>query len=90
MVSKSSFFILPKLPLANTEWNGTISGSSVSWNVPRQQTTITSKTMGDKSPKSKQKDKNQKQGKADASRQAKQRAISNKQQDRGAVPAKKK
>jgi hypothetical protein len=36
--------------------------------------------MGDKSPKSKQKDKNQKQSKADASDNAKKRAITNKQQ----------
>jgi len=36
--------------------------------------------MGDKSPKSKQKDKKQKQSKAGASNNKKQRAIANKQQ----------
>lgn len=46
--------------------------------------------MGDKSPKSKQKDQNQKQSKVDASRKAKQRAIADKQQVRAAVPGKKK
>jgi len=46
--------------------------------------------MGDKSPKSKQKDKNQKQGKANAAQKEKQRMISGKQQDRSAPLGKKK
>ena len=46
--------------------------------------------MGDKSPKSKQKDKNQKQGKANAVQKEKQRVITGKQQDRSAAPGKKK
>ncbi len=45
--------------------------------------------MGDKSPKSKQKDKKQKQGKAVASDKEKQRHIANKQQA-GSAAAKKK
>ena len=40
----------------------------------------TNTIMGDRSPKSKQKDKNQKQGKADAATKAKQRAMAGKQQ----------
>jgi len=50
--------------------------------------TTTYTTMGDKSPKSKQKDKNQKQSKAAASEKNKQ-AITSKQQERSAVPKKK-
>ncbi|NNC90612.1 MAG: hypothetical protein HKN82_19315 [Akkermansiaceae bacterium] len=46
--------------------------------------------MGDKSPKSKQKEKNQKQGKSDAANKEKQRLIASKQQARAAVPGKKK
>ena len=44
--------------------------------------------MGDKSPKSQQKNKNQKQAKTDASDQKKARAIADKQQPKGA-PGKK-
>ena len=46
--------------------------------------------MGDKSPKSKQKDKNQKQGKADASRKEKQRLTAGKQQAGATFQKKKK
>ena len=43
-------------------------------------TSTTRSTMGDKSPKSKQKNKDQKQGKANASANDKQRAIDAKRQ----------
>jgi len=46
--------------------------------------------MGDKSPKSKSKDKNQKAGKAAASAKAKQNTAAGKQVDRSAAPPKKK
>ncbi len=46
--------------------------------------------MGDKSPKSKQKNQSQKQGKNDASNAAKQRQIASKQVDKSAPPPKKK
>ena len=46
--------------------------------------------MGDKSPKSKQKSKGQKDGKADASAKEKQRNIASKQQPAAAAPPKKK
>ena len=46
--------------------------------------------MGDKSPKSKQKDKKQKQGKTDAANKEKQRLIAIKQQARTNAPGKKK
>lgn len=46
--------------------------------------------MGDKSPKSKLKDKNQKQVKATASETEKQRIISNKKKSETAFPGKKK
>lgn len=49
------------------------------------------KIMGDKSPKSKNKDSKQKQGKADASNKAKQKSISDKQSANiGSTPKKKK
>jgi len=51
-----------------------------------QQTTI----MGDKSPKSKQKEKDQKQGKQAASNKEKQRIIASKQERAIAPPKKKK
>lgn len=46
--------------------------------------------MGDKSPKSKNKDSKQKQGKTDASNKAKQKSISDKQSAGAAPPPKKK
>lgn len=46
--------------------------------------------MGDKSPKSKQKSKGQKDGKAEASAKEKQRSIASKQQLDAAPPKKKK
>ena len=46
--------------------------------------------MGDKSPKSKQKDKNQKKDKAAASEKIKQRLISNKQAPSAGITPKKK
>jgi len=46
--------------------------------------------MGDKSPKSKNKDDKQKQGKNAASDQAKQKAINDKHKDQAAIPKKKK
>lgn len=46
--------------------------------------------MGDKSPKSKQKNKEQKQGKADTAAQDKQRAIASKQKPEAIPPGKKK
>lgn len=45
--------------------------------------------MGDKSPKSKQKSKEQKQGKSNASAKEKQRVIDSKHQVPGAPPKKK-
>lgn len=48
------------------------------------------KAMGDKSPKSKQKDKGQKQGKAAASNKEKQRVIDSKKAAAAPPPAKKK
>lgn len=53
-------------------------------------TTNPTKTMGDKSPKSKQKSQSQKQIKADAAGQAKQRQIASKAEARATPPAKKK
>lgn len=47
-------------------------------------------TMGDKSPKSKQKNQAQKQTKSDAAGQAKQRQIDSSREARGGVPPKKK
>ena len=47
-------------------------------------------TMGDKSPKSKNKDDKQKQGKNAASDKAKQKMIADKQTSQAAVPKKKK
>lgn len=61
---------------------------SIAWEERHQKTSIT-KIMGDKSPKSKQKDKKQKQGKEAASEKEKQQAIA-KQQQKIAPPAKKK
>lgn len=52
-------------------------------------TTTTQNTMGDKSPKSKQKSKDQKQGKANASANDKQRALDAKRQAE-TLPGKKK
>jgi hypothetical protein len=46
--------------------------------------------MGDKSPKSKQKNQSQKQGKSDAASQAKQRQIASKAEARTTPPPKKK
>ena len=82
-----SLSILPWESLKVIGFSLVLSGWSLPESFQKNQTTT---TMGDKSPKSKNKDSKQKKGKAAASDKAKQKLISDKQSNQPAPPKKKK